>query len=49
MTDEEIKQEDIQELGRSDINTIMNIYSQMTNYIEEKTFHKFSELTKGLL
>ncbi|MBT2650027.1 tyrosine-type recombinase/integrase [Bacillus sp. ISL-34] len=41
---------DIQErLGHSDINTTMNIYAHMTKNIEEKTSHKFSELTKGLL
>ncbi|WP_142244741.1 tyrosine-type recombinase/integrase [Peribacillus simplex] len=41
---------EIQErLGHSDINTTMNIYSHMTKNIKEKTSHKFSELTKGLL
>ncbi|MFE0504971.1 site-specific integrase [Peribacillus butanolivorans] len=41
---------EIQErLGHSDINTTMNIYAHMTKNIEEKTSHKFSELTKGLL
>ena len=41
---------EIQErLGHSDINTTMNIYAHMTKNIEEKTFCKFSELTKGLL
>ncbi|PKF86172.1 hypothetical protein CW306_23615 [Bacillus sp. BA3] len=41
---------EIQErLGHSDINTTMNIYAHMTKNIEEKTFRKFSELTKGLL
>jgi site-specific recombinase XerD len=40
---------EIQErLGHSDINT-MNIYAHMTKNIEEKTSHKFSELTLGLL
>jgi integrase len=41
---------EIQErLGHSDINTTMNIYAHMTKNIEEKTSHKFSELTLGLL
>ena len=41
---------EIQErLGHSDINTTMNIYAHMTKNIEEKTSHKFSQLTKGLL
>ncbi|CEG24566.1 site-specific integrase [Peribacillus simplex] len=41
---------EIQErLGHSDINTTMNIYAHMTKNTEEKTSHKFSELTKGLL
>ena len=36
-------------LGHPDTDTTMNIYAHMTNNIEEKTFHKFSQLTKGLL
>lgn len=41
---------EIQErLGHGDVNTTMNIYAHMTKNIEEKTSHKFSELTKGLL
>ncbi|MFE0569989.1 tyrosine-type recombinase/integrase [Bacillus altitudinis] len=41
---------EIQErLGHSDINSTMNIYTQMTNNIEKKTFCKFTELTKSLL
>lgn len=41
---------EIQErLGHSDINTTMNIYAHMTKNIEEKTSHKFSQLTKGLI
>ncbi|WP_374115548.1 tyrosine-type recombinase/integrase [Bacillus atrophaeus] len=32
-----------------DINTTMIIYAHMTKNIEERTSHKFSELTKGLL
>lgn len=41
---------EIQErLGHGDISTTMNIYAHMTKNIEEKTSHKFSELTKGLL
>ncbi|ARJ38659.1 hypothetical protein SporoP8_07120 [Sporosarcina ureae] len=36
-------------LGHGDINTTMNIYAHMTKNVEEKTSHKFSELTKGLL
>ncbi|MBX9957918.1 site-specific integrase [Peribacillus simplex] len=38
---------EIQErLGHSDINATMNIYAHMTKNPEEKTSHKFSELTK---
>ena len=38
-----------EQLGHGDVNTTMNIYAHMTKNIEEKTSHKFSELTKGLL
>jgi len=41
---------EIQErLGHSDIITTMNIYAHMTKNIEEKTSHKFNQLTKGLI
>nr|WP_318617134.1 tyrosine-type recombinase/integrase [Sporosarcina sp. YIM B06819] len=37
-----------QRLGHGDVDTTMDIYAHMTKNIEEKTSHKFSELTKGL-
>ncbi|MCY9002861.1 tyrosine-type recombinase/integrase [Peribacillus frigoritolerans] len=41
---------EIQErLGHSDINTTIDIYAHMIKNNEEKTFHKFSKLTKGFL
>ncbi|NHC42100.1 tyrosine-type recombinase/integrase [Bacillus sp. MM2020_1] len=38
-----------QQLGHTDINTIMNIYAHMTANMEEKASQQFSKLMKDLL